>query len=126
MSLSQSTHYFDSGEDMRFAIRRKADMLLFDFADGTFKTSPGRPMGLAPEEPAPLARFYTATVADTPVAQFPDGAYQVLFLANGGKAGVVWSVEFTMQGGSDEPSFPQAGSKTVTLVGTVAPIPPGG
>ena len=126
MSLSQSTHYFDSGEDMVFAIRRKADMMLFDFADRTFKVHPARSMDDAPEESAPLFRCYTATIADTPVAQFPDGAYQVLFLANGGKAGVVWSVEFTMQGGSDEPSFPQAGSKTVTLVGTVAPIPPGG
>lgn len=124
MAISQTIPFPDAGEDMRFAITRKSDGLLLDFADNTFKAKPGTPLAVAPEGAPPLTRAYTGSVAITPVAQYPDGLYSMYFVCNGGKGGCCGIVDFQMGGGSDQTPMTFSGNATFQMTGSMAPIAP--
>lgn len=121
MAISQTIPFPDAGEDMRFAIARKSDGLLLDFADGTFKAKPGTPLAVATEGAPPLTRAYTGSVAITPVAQYPDGLYSMLFVCNGGKGGCCGIVDFQMGAGSDQNLMTFSGTATVVMNGSLTP-----
>lgn len=62
------------GAALAYRLTRLDDLLRFDFADGTFKSSPGTPdRTLPPASGRP--GVYLERLTPTPIAQFPDGDY---------------------------------------------------
>src|SRR4051812_42070198 len=64
-------------QELGYSIERLADGLLYDFADGTFKSTPTTLIGPLVEGSGAFAGRYSATLDPTPIAQFPNGEYAV-------------------------------------------------
>jgi hypothetical protein len=101
----------DPGRALGYALERLGDGLGFDFADGTFKLSPGTPVAALTEGSGIYAGLYRATLDPTPVEQFPDSQVQVTIhdtaAANVLVAGGLLSA--LLHGGDDAPVFPGSG-----------------
>lgn len=110
---------YPTGSSLGVSIERLSDGLLYDFADGTFKGSPGTLIQAVAEDVAPFLGRYKATLTPTPEAQFSDGDYVVTVhdAANAGQ--VVAELGATMKGGSDGTYFPPAAPAPGTYHATV-------
>ena len=113
---------YNSGANLAFSLKQQATGLWFDFTTTVlgFVASPLLPTAVVPENPGIWRASYSGSIAATPVANFPDGAYIAFIHDNSylkdNVASVVGVVGIIMKNGSCAPFQPS--QLAVALSGT--------
>lgn len=100
---------YATGSSLAYSIERLSDGSLYDFADGTFKSTPATLTATLAEDVGSFAGRYKATRASTPAAQFSNGDYCVSIHDAGSSNAVVGQLGAVMFNGDDSTVFPTAG-----------------
>ena len=115
---------YPSGNHLGFSVERLADGLKLDFADSTFKASPGTPISTLPEQTGIYTGSYRAVLTPT---IWPDGDYGVTIHHTAEANVVLNELGATIRDNDDATYFPPANSAAypTVLTGTltVAPAP---
>ena len=115
---------YPSGNHLGYSVERLADGLLFDFADSTFKATPGTPIAPLPEDAGIFIGRYRATLTPT---VWSDGDYGVTVHHTAESNVVVSELGATMKNNDDATYIQSANSAAypTVLSGTltVAPAP---
>jgi hypothetical protein len=108
MALRVRVQYDDPAASLGYSVERLSDGLLYDFADGTFRSVPASPISPLTAGSGSFARRYTATLTPTPTGQFPDGDYSVAIHDAGAGNAVVAELPDVMANGDDASLSPAA------------------
>ena len=97
---------YPTGSTLGYSVERLSDGTFLDFADSTFKATPGTPIASLPEDTGNFAGRYKVTLSPTPAAQFTDGHYAVTVHDQKSSNAVVAELAAVLRNGDDLPAVP--------------------
>ena len=104
---------YPSGNHLGYSVERLADGLLFDFADSTFKATPGTQIAPLPEDAGIFIGRYRATLTPT---VWLDGDYTVTVHHTAESNVVLAELGATMKNNDDATYFPSITTTTYPTV----------